>query len=225
MARPSDPNAKIQLLRAAETVFGERGLDQAKVEHITDRAGVSKGSFYLHFENKEDAFRQIVETMLARMASCIEDDLLVERTIPAGAVAARAVLDFWLEKDVEIFEFIWQNRRVVRLMLEGGRSASFAYLIDDFAERCRTHTKQFLEWGRSKGLYDKGLDVELASLLIAGAYDRVARQLVRADRKPNLRELFGSLQRLLVTGLGTEAFRQVADLKVSHQKQQRKARS
>ncbi|MGZ3427448.1 MAG: TetR family transcriptional regulator, partial [Polyangia bacterium] len=61
MARPPDPNAKIDLLRAAEAVFAERGLDHAKVGEITERAGHSKGSFYLHFENKEDAFRQIVE--------------------------------------------------------------------------------------------------------------------------------------------------------------------
>ena len=72
MPRPADPNAKIDLLRAAEAVFVERGLDNAKVEEITERAGHSKGSFYLHFDSKEDAFRQIVESTLARLATCLD---------------------------------------------------------------------------------------------------------------------------------------------------------
>src|SRR5690349_20696006 len=71
-SRLADPNAKIDLLRAAEEVFAERGLDHAKVEQITERAGHSKGSFYLHFSSKEDAFRQIVESTLARLAACLD---------------------------------------------------------------------------------------------------------------------------------------------------------
>jgi AcrR family transcriptional regulator len=72
MARPGDPNARIDLLAAAEAVFVERGLDQTKVEDITDRAGRSKGSFYLHFTSKEDAFKQVVESMVARLSTFLD---------------------------------------------------------------------------------------------------------------------------------------------------------
>src|SRR5215210_765850 len=72
MPRPADRRAKIDLLRAAEAAFTEHGLAAAKVEDITARAGVSKGAFYLHFESKEDCFRQIIEGFLARLAACIE---------------------------------------------------------------------------------------------------------------------------------------------------------
>ena len=43
MPRAPDPNAKLDLLRAAEAVFVEHGLDRARVEDITHRAGRSKG--------------------------------------------------------------------------------------------------------------------------------------------------------------------------------------
>src|SRR5262245_61613572 len=105
MGRPADPHAKIDLLRAAEAVFVEHGLDQAKVEEITDRAGRSKGAFYLHFESKEDCFRQIVETFLARLSSCV--DLAAEEVFGRrGLEDPRQYLTLWREKDTEIFEFI-----------------------------------------------------------------------------------------------------------------------
>src|SRR5215471_11325435 len=133
MSRPSDPNAKVDLLRAAEAVFIEHGLTDARVEDITDRAGRSKGSFYLHFDSKEDAFRQIVESLLARLSTCVDEPF--PDTGEDQDLAS--VLEQLLDHDLEVFEFLWQNRRVARLLLSGGGSAAFGYLIDEFAERAR----------------------------------------------------------------------------------------
>jgi AcrR family transcriptional regulator len=198
MGRPSDPHAKIDLLRAAESVFAEVGLDHARVEDITALAGRSKGAFYLHFESKEEAFKQIVETMLARLAGCISDAGFDD----LGEAEPAAHLERLLDKDVEVFEFLWQNRRVVSLLLQGGGSARFGYLIDEFAERARAKSKEWLARGVERGVYRTGLDLDLASLLLSGAYDRVARQIVRLDTKPNIRAWLTKLQRMVILGLG-----------------------
>jgi AcrR family transcriptional regulator len=213
MPRPADPHTKIDLLRAAEAVFVECGLDQGKVEQITARAGHSKGSFYLHFESKEDAFRQIVETFVARLDGCLD---ATQELFSRGPIPPAAYLSFWHEKDLEVFEFLWQNRRLVRLMLEGGKSAGFAYLIDEFAERSRRNLEKSLVWGMRAGLYRPGLDVELTSLAISGAYDRVARDLVRRERKPDLRRLCRDLQRFIVRGVGLPHLLAAADRVVNN---------
>src|SRR5262245_17449311 len=106
MPRLGDPTAKIKLLAAAEAVFVGRGLDAAKVEEIAARAGLAKGSFYLHFDGKEDAFRQLVEAMVARLQAHLE--ALPEDCMPEGT-SMDAFLDQWVNQDVQIFEFIWQN--------------------------------------------------------------------------------------------------------------------
>ncbi|HEY7956128.1 MAG TPA: helix-turn-helix domain-containing protein [Polyangia bacterium] len=214
MSRPADPNAKIDLLRAAEAVFVARGLDLARVEDITERAGRSKGAFYLHFGSKEDAFRQIVETMLARLADCI-DEAAGDLEAESGLDGAPLFFQRWRDKDLEIFEFIWQNRGVVRLLLEGGKSAAFGYLIDEFAERSRRHTVRMLSWGVRQRMFRGDLDVELASLVIAGAYDRVARELVRRTRRPELARMLGEVQRLLLAGVQSRALASF-DPKVNH---------
>jgi AcrR family transcriptional regulator len=51
-----------QILRAALEVFGEHGLAGARLEDIAKRAGVSKGTIYLYFPNKEALFREMVRS-------------------------------------------------------------------------------------------------------------------------------------------------------------------
>src|ERR687885_303898 len=55
-----------QIIEAALQVFGERGLAGARLEDIAKRAGVSKGTIYLYFPNKEELFRSMIrQTVIA----------------------------------------------------------------------------------------------------------------------------------------------------------------
>ena len=49
-----------QILEAALTVFAERGLAAARLEDIARHAGLSKGTIYLYFPNKEELFREVI---------------------------------------------------------------------------------------------------------------------------------------------------------------------
>jgi AcrR family transcriptional regulator len=51
-----------QILDAALAVFAERGLAAARLEDIAKLAGVSKGTIYLYFANKEELFRGVVRS-------------------------------------------------------------------------------------------------------------------------------------------------------------------
>jgi len=53
-----------QILEAALDVFGERGLAGARLDDIARRAGVSKGTIYLYFPNKEELFREVVRAIV-----------------------------------------------------------------------------------------------------------------------------------------------------------------
>jgi AcrR family transcriptional regulator len=57
------------LLEAACTLFVERGVEQVSIDAITSTAGVAKGSFYNHFESREDLFNELVEETLQQMLS------------------------------------------------------------------------------------------------------------------------------------------------------------
>ena len=49
-----------QIIEAALEVFGECGLANARLQDIASRAGVSKGTIYLYFPNKEELFREMI---------------------------------------------------------------------------------------------------------------------------------------------------------------------
>ena len=53
-----------QILDAALAVFGERGLSNARLDEIAKRAGVSKGTIYLYFPNKEELFREVIRSTI-----------------------------------------------------------------------------------------------------------------------------------------------------------------
>ena len=212
MPKQKDPTVAVELLRAAEGVFVERGFASAKVEEITARAGVSKGAFYLHFDSKEDAFRRIVEARFAKMADLVESEL----TAPPRGLDE--LPEAWLAKDLEIFEFVWENRALFRMCLEGGASADFAYVVDAFAERIRGTVLGLLRRGVEMGLYRRDLDLELTALVMAGAYDRVARALVRAVNKPDLPAMLAEVQRLLVRSIATPDLLAIVDPPVTHRR-------
>src|SRR5438270_13619304 len=111
MARPVDPNLRIELLAAAEAEFAKRGVEGTRIDDIVLRAGRSKGAFYQYFTNKEDIFRQIVEGLLARLATLVAQPLLLDEK---QAWTPKYFFERWRLRDEAIFEFIWANRALVR---------------------------------------------------------------------------------------------------------------
>jgi AcrR family transcriptional regulator len=58
-----------QIIEAALEVFGECGLAKSRLQDIATRAGVSKGTIYLYFPNKEELFREMIrQTAVANIA-------------------------------------------------------------------------------------------------------------------------------------------------------------
>lgn len=99
-----------EICAAALEVFAEKGFAAARLEEIAKRAGVSKGTLYLYFEDKEQLFRAVVrDTVVPNVdilrASLIQTGLpfdqlirlflaqFVEMTkrVPVGAVAKMVI--------------------------------------------------------------------------------------------------------------------------------------
>jgi AcrR family transcriptional regulator len=91
--RPSE-GAREAIVEAARELFIERDYAQVSTADILERAGVSRGALYHHFEGKRGLYREVWRNSEAR---------LIERLVGAGAnavtpyealaAAARAYLD------------------------------------------------------------------------------------------------------------------------------------
>lgn len=54
-----------EICAAALEVFAEKGFAAAKLDEIARRAGISKGTLYLYFKDKEELFRAVVRDTVA----------------------------------------------------------------------------------------------------------------------------------------------------------------
>jgi len=201
MPRPSDPHARARLLDAARAVFSERGLDRSKVEDITTRAQLSKGAFYLHFESKEEAFRELLSGVISHLERQVNDASDTQLASEPGPHAFADYLESCHIKNVEIYEFIWDNRAIMAMVLDGGGSASYQHLIEEFALRAQRQTAALVQHGIDIGLYRHDLDVDAAAAFIAGGFDRLARQLVRTQVRPDLDAMLREVQDLFLGGI------------------------
>lgn len=61
--------ARARLLDLAVKEFAERGFEDASLNEILSRAGISKGAYYYYFDDKEDLFATAIESALDTMLS------------------------------------------------------------------------------------------------------------------------------------------------------------
>ena len=64
-----------ELLAAALDLFVERGFASTRLEDVAKRAGVSKGTLYLYFTNKEELFKAVVRNSVVPAIDAAEEDI------------------------------------------------------------------------------------------------------------------------------------------------------
>lgn len=140
----SDPRTAI--LNAAGEVFARFGFKKASMEDIARRAGVGKGSIYLHFESKEELFEAAVR--LATGQGLAELEGAVRRaTTPEAQIRAylqgklqqsartvdgqRIQLETLFELGTQAMRFLPELQEkeaalVARILTEGNAQGAFA---------------------------------------------------------------------------------------------------
>ena len=62
-----------EICAAALEVFAEKGFAAAKLDEIAKRAGVSKGTLYLYFQDKADLFRAVIRDTVAPRVAAVRE--------------------------------------------------------------------------------------------------------------------------------------------------------
>ena len=84
-----------RLLEAGMQVVEERGHDEARVDDIVDLAGLSHGTFYLYFRDREDLLHSLIR-FVARELEPLGDSL---RGVPDQTALAT-----WIERVIREFD-------------------------------------------------------------------------------------------------------------------------
>jgi AcrR family transcriptional regulator len=91
-----------RLLEAARAVFSERGFEAVRIDEITERADLGKGTFYYHFGSKEKIIREVMSGVLAELIQAVEQRC-------AGVKRLPELLDALIAAHIEFFCTRWQD--------------------------------------------------------------------------------------------------------------------
>ncbi len=89
-ARPAE------LLEAALGLFVEKGFTATRLEDVAARAGVSKGTLYLYFENKDALFKAVIQEGILPVIA--ENEAIAARHTGCSFALLEILLDNWWSK-------------------------------------------------------------------------------------------------------------------------------
>lgn len=140
-----------RVLQAAEKVFGDKGYANATIAEIVELAQVSRGAFYLYFDNKDDVFKTLVARVIADLFG-----VTTQRS--SGSIRNR------VETSTRNYlEAFLRHRQVLRCLFEVSSSdAEMARLHNEFRARFIERIRHHLERNIALGLCHK-MDARIAS--------------------------------------------------------------
>jgi len=162
----------------------EKGFEQVSVKDITERAGIDRSTFYLHFSDKHD--------LLIKSQQQLIDDLM-RRIGPDNAPLLGVALTF-----EHMAEHVNQYR--VLLQLEGSEIPS--QLLHDYIVRI---TKPIIEQRLREGGIEsmETVDIDLIANFITGALRSTARWWLQSGMPYTPAEMTNHFARLVASGLSS----------------------
>ena len=152
-----------ELVAAALKLFAEQGFAKTNLRDVAKAAGVSKGTVYLYFKNKEDLLRAAVQKTTAPILD-FGDDLELESEAPASELLRTLVVG-WVDE--------FERRAVSGLpKLVVAESANFPEIaelfVDSILMRARRLFQRVLKRGVRAGEFRAELDVRQATHVLLG---------------------------------------------------------
>ncbi len=151
------------IIAAGLDEFTTRGFAATRLDDVAKRAGVAKGTIYLHFKDKEALFQELVRTALVPLIGNL-------MATPAAGGSARDVLEQFAETFVRD---VAQTKRgdIVRLiMAEGARFPSLAdFYYREVVSRGIAGMRKLIEYGIARGEIRNARLADFPQIVVAPA--------------------------------------------------------
>lgn len=151
-----------EILDAALKVFAEKGFAAARMEDIARAAGVTKGTIYLYFENKEAVFKSLVREAVGNTLSTVTTD------VAAYEGSARFLLGMVLTRMTQL---LVESDKVVLPKIIIAESSNFPWLAEfyrfEVIERGLQLLMSLIARGIARGEFRKLPPEHVAKLCVA----------------------------------------------------------
>ncbi len=187
-----------EIIEAAFAEFSRNGYATTTLERIAERAGVTKGTIYVYFENKEHLFISMVEDSTKAAHETVQE--MYETHEGSTADLLRAQFSF-------IYRHIVDDKRrreVVRMLIaEASRFPELAdRYYDEILRPCLDQLKQAIQRGIDRGEIRKSSIADSPQVVIAPIALVDLWMMMFDDRRPlDLKTYFDAHLDLVLNGL------------------------
>ncbi len=140
-----------RILDVAIVEFAEHGFESANINSIANEAGISVGSIYKYFENKEDLFLTIIHYGVETL-----------KEILAGIIAGDEPFDLRIEKIIRaIQKYSRENEHLTKLyneMATESRSSLVWKIVSDMENATAGLYASYIREAQEKGEADKDIE-------------------------------------------------------------------
>jgi TetR/AcrR family fatty acid metabolism transcriptional regulator len=180
------------ILNSAGAVFAEFGFYKATISQIATRAGVTDGTLYLYFKNKEDILYQFISfktnVVFKEMRAAVESGTTAEEKL--RQLIQCHLREFQNDKNMAI---IFQSE--VRYLRD------IESQIKDISKMYLDLLSEIIEQGQIEGSIRQDLFVGLVKRFILGAVEGVISTWVSADGRYDLVSMADPLVDLYLDGV------------------------
>ena len=166
------------IIEAALDEFIARGFTATRLDDVAKRAGVAKGTIYLHFKDKESLFEELIRTALVPMIGRLH------APPPVGASVREAVEDFAQNFIREVANT--RRGEIVRLVVaEGPRFPAVAeFYYREVVSRGLAGMRAMIELGIARGEIRQKNLARFPQILVAPALIAVIWQSLFSKHAP-----------------------------------------
>ena len=155
--------SRAAILSATMDLISKHGFNGTTVEKIASEAGLSKGSIFWHFNNKENLFRAVIESIRSALLEGLLEGL-------NGEMSSKERFSLLLDNYTKLIEIDCSrciDLTVLIIEMVETNPLLAEELRDLFAELADTLI-MFLEEGKKQGEIESTLDSQMTAYTIAG---------------------------------------------------------
>jgi len=189
------------ILEIAKDLFSKNGYYETQIHDIVTKAGISRGTIYQYFKNKDDVYMTLLEnfynTWLNEMKLSLQDEDL--KTINA--------VDYFKKRIKRTLTFFANDHKMSNIVLRitPGLGKGFGAIVNRLDKKIKAIIAEDIKLGLKSGNIKEDIDIELTSESIAGAVLRISYSYLIKNRKQKgsltIDELTDKVVDLFATGL------------------------
>lgn len=151
---------RLTIINAAIDEFAEYGLENASTNRIVANSGISKGSFYQYFEDKQDVFMYLLSVLEQEKMEYFKD-----KHPPSTNMDTFGYFRWMIKTGMEFnSSHPLLTQAISRVMF--GEGMYYGNTFADVRERTSQGLKAMIEQAIANGEVDPSVDVELAVMIM-----------------------------------------------------------